>query len=50
MMGASRRKRAQAVLFSAIMVLSMVAAGVGGLAGSAIGQARAASPHQEVTA
>ena len=35
MTGASRRKRAQAVLFSAIMVLSMVAAGVGGLAGSA---------------
>jgi len=38
MTGASRRKRAQAVLFSAIMVLSMVAAGVGGLAGSAAAQ------------
>ncbi|TKX78162.1 hypothetical protein EXE53_22665, partial [Halorubrum sp. SD626R] len=38
MTGASRRKRAQAVLFSAIMVLSMVAVGVGGLAGSAAGQ------------
>ena len=35
MTGASRRKRVQAVLFSAIMVVSMVAVGVGGLAGNA---------------
>lgn len=35
MTGASRRKRVQAVLFSVIMVVSMVAVGVGGLAGSA---------------
>lgn len=35
MSGGSTRKRVQAVLFAAIMVVSMVAAGVGGFAGSA---------------
>ena len=35
MTDASTRKRVQAVLFAAIMVVSMVAAGVGGFAGSA---------------
>jgi len=35
MTGASRRQRIQALFFAAIMVVSMVAAGVGGLAGSA---------------
>jgi surface glycoprotein (TIGR04207 family) len=35
MSGESTRKRVQAVLFAAIMVVSMVAAGVGGFAGSA---------------
>lgn len=38
MTGASRRQRIQALLFAAIMVVSMVAAGVGGLAGSAVAQ------------
>jgi len=38
MTGASRRQRIQALFFAAIMVVSMVAAGVGGLAGSAAAQ------------
>jgi len=36
MTGASRRQRIQALFFASIMVVSMVAAGVGGLAGSAV--------------
>ncbi|WP_256403132.1 surface glycoprotein [Halorubrum salinum] len=48
MTGASRRKRAQAVLFSAIMVLSMVAVGVGGLAGSAAAQGEVTPAEGEV--
>jgi len=38
MTGASRRQRIQALLFAAIMVVSMVAAGVGGLAGRTAGE------------
>lgn len=38
MTGASRRQRIQALFFAAIMVMSMIAAGVGGLAGGVAAQ------------
>jgi len=48
MTGASRRQRIQALLFAAIMVVSMVAAGVGGLAGSAAAETTTVSSSDEL--